>query len=139
MHKNLISEPIDIIPDGVYLLTVGQSRDSSFEFVYGYGRDGGYGQLTPTTFTKTNINYLASRSNTRSESSVYQQKCNLDDKINAPNGIRITRLDTNESVILPGLDGTSTARFHLANSTNPVIKRTDVGHTIQLRIEKVFN
>lgn len=139
MHKNLVSD-VEINSSNIYSLTVGQSSDAVFDYVYGFGVDGSYGGLVPTVFDGTNINYLVSRTNQRyGDNAKFQQKCNLDSPINAPNGIRITRLDTNESVVLPGLDGTSTARFHLANSTNPVIKRSDVGHTIQLRIQKVFN
>lgn len=139
MHKNLVSD-VKTNSSSIYSLTVGRSSDLSFDYVYGFGVDGNYGSLNPTSFEGTNINYLVSRTNQRQENNAkFQQKCNLDSPINAPNGIRITRLDTNESVVLPGLDGTSTARFHLANSTNPMIKRSDVGHTIQLRIQKVFN
>lgn len=124
--------------NGLYQLTVAQSSDASFDYVYGYGKDGNYGALTPTEFQGTNINYLVSRTNQKYGSNVkFQQKLNLDTAISAPNGLRITRTDTNESVVLPSLDGENSARFHLANSTNPVIKRTDVGKTITLLIEVV--
>lgn len=123
---------------GIFQITVGQSSDAAFDYVYGFGKDGNYGVLSPTAFMGTNINYLVSRTNQKyGDNAKFQQKLNLDAAISAPNGLRITRMDTNENVILPSLDGENSARFHLANSTNPVIKRTDVGKTFSLLIEVV--
>ena len=124
--------------NGLYQLTVAQSSDAVFDYVYGYGKNGGYGALAPTEFQGTNINYLVSRTDQKYGSNAkFQQKLNLDTAISAPKGLRITRTYKNESVVLTSLDGENSARFHLANSTNPVVKRTDVGKTITLLIEVV--
>ena len=122
--------------EGVYSITIGSWSDSTFNFNYGFEKTGSHGSIQPDTFQGIHITTVFSRGNSRADTSRYQTKMNLVSEIHAPNGVRITRLDTNRSVILPSLDGNKSSRFHLANAET-FFSALDVGKSFQIKIEVV--
>lgn len=120
----------------VYSLSVARGSQSNFDFVYGYSSGDSIGGLSPTAFCGTKISMMISRSQRQNELAKYQEKINLETPISAPNGLRLTRLDTGQSVVIPPLNSAvPSAQYHLVNQSNPVIKKTDVGKTIIVKVE----
>ena len=134
MNKSLLL--LQSQQEEVYSITIGSWSDSTFNFNYGFNRTGSHGSIQPDTFQGIQIATVFSRGNSRADTSEYQTKMNLVSEIRAPNGVRITRLDTNKSVVLPALDGNKSARFHLANAET-FFYASDVGKTFQIKIEVV--
>lgn len=124
------------IPLGTYVISVGQWDDGTFT-ARGAGMvtASGRGSLTPRTFFETTIESLVDRG-ARVNAPSWQERIILTDAINAPNGIRITRLDTGFSSVIPSLDGTTSHRFQKNDVTSPLFTKSDVGKTFSLTIEK---
>ena len=124
------------IPVVTYIIHVGQWNDGTFT-ARGAGMvtASGRGSLTPRTFFETTIESLVDRGAGVNAPS-WQERIILTDAINAPNGIRITRLDTGFSSVLPPLDGTTSARFQKNGVTSPLFSKADVGTAFSLTIEK---
>lgn len=121
---------------GTYTIRVGQWDDGTFTARgAGMASASGRGSLTPRTFHGTTIDSLVDRGAGVNAPS-WQERIILTEAINAPNGIRITRLDTGFSSVIPPLDGNKSARFHKAGVTTPLFTKADIGKTFSLTIEK---